>query len=299
MPKQAKKKKSKQPLSVAPGKRVRLADFDPGYTGGLDKKDAKAEFEENTAALADLGYRLYAENRRALLMVLQGMDTSGKDGTIRHVMRGFNPQSCQVVSFEYAGLRASNITRGLRFHQPEEKAISSPQEYFDFLASQGILLDNDRRRSAIQEQVARLSAEVNCVVLEDSALQAEVTNLVEAPTALRGSFDPQHLKLPQEVLISVMKKHQRYFPVLSAGAAENNPSGQNLLPYFIAVRNGDGKWLDIVTDGNEHVIRARFADADFFVSEDLKRPLEAYLPRLDTLTFQVKLGSMLDKTRRI
>lgn len=99
MPKRA-KKKPKQPLSVAPGKHVRLGDFDPGYTGGLDKKDAKAEFEENTAALADLGYRLYAENRRALLMVLQGMDTSGKDGTIRHVMRGFNPQSCQVVSFK-------------------------------------------------------------------------------------------------------------------------------------------------------------------------------------------------------
>ncbi len=208
-------------------------------------------------------------------------------------------EACQVVPFEYAGLHSSNVTRGLRFHQPEEKAVSSPQEYFGFLESQGILLDHDKRRAAIWEQVKRLSAEVNGAALDDLALLAEVTNLVEAPTALRGSFDPQHLKLPQEVLISVMKKHQRYFPVLSADAVENGGAAQKLLPYFIAVRNGDGKWLDIVADGNEHVIRARFADADFFVSEDLKKPLEAYLPRLDTLTFQVKLGSMLDKTRRI
>ena len=89
----------------------------------------------------------------------------------------------------------------------------------------------------------------------DPALLDEVTQLVEAPTALRGSFDPDHLRLPPEVLISVMKKHQRYFPVHSA-------DGQ-LLPYFIAVRNGGEQFLDVVTDGNEQVIRARFADAAF------------------------------------
>ena len=91
-----------------------------------------------------------------------------------------------------------------------------------------------------------------------------------------------------------MKKHQRYFPVVSGSQSE-----QALLPYFIAVRNGDAQWLELVTDGNEHVIRARFADADFFVRDDLKRPLEDYLPRLGTLIFQVKLGSMLDKVNRI
>ena len=105
-----------------------------------------------------------------------------------------------------------------------------------------------------------------------------------------------YLKLPREVLISVMKKHQRYFPVLS-GAASQPADGEALLPYFIAVRNGDAHGLDVVTDGNEHVIRARFADADFFVRDDLKKPLEAYLPRLDTLIFQAKLGSMLDKIK--
>jgi PPK2 family polyphosphate:nucleotide phosphotransferase len=91
----------KQPLAVRPGRKLRLADFDAAYTGGLkNKQEALAELEENAAVLDDLGYRLYAENRRSLLLVLQGMDTSGKDGTIRHVMRGFNPQSSHIVSFK-------------------------------------------------------------------------------------------------------------------------------------------------------------------------------------------------------
>lgn len=91
----------KQPLCCKPGVRVRLADFDPDHTGDLErKKDSQEELNENLTVLADLGYRLYAEGRRSLLLVLQGMDTAGKDGTIRHVMQGFNPQSCQVTSFK-------------------------------------------------------------------------------------------------------------------------------------------------------------------------------------------------------
>jgi PPK2 family polyphosphate:nucleotide phosphotransferase len=94
----------KQPLCVMPGKKVRLADFDAGYTDGLQNKEkAKKELAKNLAVLDDLGYRLYAENRRSLLIVLQGMDTSGKDGTVRHVLQGFNPQSCQVTSFKQPG----------------------------------------------------------------------------------------------------------------------------------------------------------------------------------------------------
>jgi PPK2 family polyphosphate:nucleotide phosphotransferase len=91
----------RQSLTVAPGKKVCLKDFDPAYTGGIkNKKDAAEELEKNISVLSELGYRLYAENRRSLLLVLQGMDTAGKDGTIRHVMKGFNPQSCQVTSFK-------------------------------------------------------------------------------------------------------------------------------------------------------------------------------------------------------
>jgi PPK2 family polyphosphate:nucleotide phosphotransferase len=95
----------KQPLRLAPGDKVRLRDFDPDYTGGIKNKNkAQAELDENIAVLAELGYRMYAENHRSLLLVLQGMDSAGKDGTIRHVMRGFNPQSCQVTSFKQPGV---------------------------------------------------------------------------------------------------------------------------------------------------------------------------------------------------
>ncbi|MBN1395423.1 MAG: polyphosphate kinase 2 family protein [Pirellulales bacterium] len=95
----------KQPIRLPPGEKFRLADFDADYTGGIkSKKKARRELDENIAVLADLGYRLYAEDRRSLLLVLQGMDTAGKDGTIRHVMRGFNPQSCRVTSFKQPGV---------------------------------------------------------------------------------------------------------------------------------------------------------------------------------------------------
>ncbi len=197
----------------------------------------------------------------------------------------------QVVPFEYAGLRSGNTTRGLRFMTPAEKAVVSLDEYHAFLKSQGILVNENERRAQIERQVSQLAQEKGGSPAVDQDLLDEVTNLVEAPTALTGSFDPEHLKLPQEVLISVMKKHQRYFPVIDSSGA--------LLPYFIVIRNGDRQFLDVVADGNEQVIRARFADASFFINEDRKHALEDFLPRLGTLTFQVRLGSMLDKSRRI
>jgi len=196
----------------------------------------------------------------------------------------------QVVPFRYAGLQAGRTTRGLRFREPEAFEVSGAEEYFGALRKQGVLVDPGERREAIRAQVQARMTEVGGEARIDEDLLAEVTNLVEAPAALRGSFDPTFLDLPAEVLISVMQKHQRYFPVRA---------GSRLLPYFVAVRNGDGRHIEIVTDGNEQVIRARFADAVFFVNDDLKHPLESFLPRLGTLTFQVKLGSMLDKSRRV
>jgi len=153
------------------------------------------------------------------------------------------------------------------------------------------VLDPQVRKDQIRAQVRALSAEVGGNTEVDEVLLDEVTQLVEAPTALRGSFSEEQLRLPPEVLISVMKKHQRYFPVLT-------PEGK-LLPYFIVIRNGDGHGIEEVRDGNEQVIRARFADASFFIQEDLQHKLADSLDRLGTLTFQFKLGSMLDKTKRI
>jgi glycyl-tRNA synthetase len=173
--------------------------------------------------------------------------------------------------------------------------VTSPADYFNFLRQQGILLDPTERRQAIVQQIQALAKQVNGSIPDDLALLEEVTNLVEAPTALCGAFDPAHLKLPREVLISVMRKHQRYFPIVSRAADQQ----EVLLPHFIAVRNGNHEGLELVIEGNEHVIRARFSDADFFVREDRKRSLDAYLPRLATLTFQTRLGSMLDKVHRL
>jgi glycyl-tRNA synthetase len=202
----------------------------------------------------------------------------------------------QVVPFEVAGIHSGDVTRGLRFCQPQEFQVSGPQDYFQRLTGQGIILDPVERQRVVAEQVQALAIQAGGRLAEDSSLLAEVANLVEAPTALIGSFDASHLALPRDVLISVMKKHQRYFPVQQATGDGLQAS---LLPYFIAVRNGDAQGLELVREGNENVIRARFADAAFFVREDQKKPLEAYLPRLGTLTFQTRLGSMLDKTRRI
>jgi glycyl-tRNA synthetase len=137
------------------------------------------------------------------------------------------------------------------------------------------------------------------------------------PTAVMGGFDRESLSLPRDVLISVMKKHQRYFPVQRVGAtlheqtrnesgktssqsdSQSVPGGSPLLPHFIAIRNGDDIGIDIVRQGNEHVLGARFADANFFVREDLKQPLESYRPGLSKVIFQTKLGSMLDKSERM
>jgi glycyl-tRNA synthetase len=195
-----------------------------------------------------------------------------------------------VVPFEYAGLDADRTTHLLRFVEPESVEIDSPSAYLSKLEEQGILLGFEARKSAIEKQITQLAKEISGEVVDDSTLLSEVTNLVEKPTAFRGSFDKSYLELPRQVLISVMKKHQRCFPVEQKGV---------LLPYFITVRNGGREHLDVVTKGNEHVIEARFADAAYFIERDLQQPLDSYLPKLATMVFQTELGSMLDKVNRI
>jgi len=214
-----------------------------------------------------------------------------------------------VIPFEYAGVVSGNITRGLRPYDSPKIEIKSADKYFDVIKNAGIVLDTEERKASIVEQVRQAAALVSGEAILDDALLAEVTNLVEMPTAVMGGFDPEFLQLPREVLISVMKKHQRYFPVRRVGAtlvvaqgaekAQGQGQARPLLPHFIAIRNGDDQHIDLVRQGNEHVLGARFSDADFFVREDLKHKLEDYRPRLGTLTFQKKLGSMLDKSGRI
>jgi len=195
------------------------------------------------------------------------------------------------VHFEFAGLTSGRVTRGLRFNDPQEIPLPSVSDYLPILEKQDIIIDSEKRRTEITKQVKKLLATVDAAPEIDERLLDEVNNLVEAPTALLGNFNPSHLDLPPEVLISVMKKYQRYFPV-------KDTKGK-LMPYFITVRNGGDQHLDMVAKGNEEVVSARFSDAAFFIREDRKRTLADFLPRLDTLTFHPKLGSMLDKTKRI
>jgi glycyl-tRNA synthetase len=154
------------------------------------------------------------------------------------------------------------------------------------------LLDVEQRRQTIVREAEALAAGIGGTIPNDPGLLAEVTNLVERPTPLLGEFERRFLELPAEVLVAVMRKHQRYFPLY-------HQKHGRLLPYFIAVRNGDSEHLDMVADGNEHVIRARFADASFFYNKDRQHKLTDRLPALDKLTFQADLGSMLDKTHRL
>lgn len=197
----------------------------------------------------------------------------------------------EVLSFQYAGLNSGRITRGLRFGEPHEFSITTIDDYFAFLIQQGIQVDMDTRKLSIEQQVIALLQTKKAATDLDASLLEEVSSLVEAPTALLGDFPPEHLVLPEEVLTGVMKKHQRYFPV-------TQPSG-GLMPHFITVCNGSKQNLEIVAQGNEEVIQARFADAAFFINEDNKHNLDEFIPHLDTLTFHPKLGSMLAKSKRI
>ncbi len=196
----------------------------------------------------------------------------------------------RIIPFEYAGVTSGNVTRGLRPYDLPEIKISSADKYFDVIREAGIVLDKEERKASIVEQVKQAAALMDGEAIIADDLLDEVTNLIEMPTAVMGGFNEEFLQLPKDVLISVMKKHQRYFPVQKNG---------KLLPHFIATRNGDDIGIDIVRQGNEHVLGARFADANFFVREDLKHPLEYYRSQLSGLTFHTKLGSMLDKSERM
>jgi glycyl-tRNA synthetase len=196
-----------------------------------------------------------------------------------------------VVPFEYAGLASGRITRGLRPEGSPNIEIGRAGDYLEVMANNRILINPTARRVEIKKQLGAIAANVGGTVPDDPALLEEVTHLVEQPIAFLGNFEDKYLVLPEPVLITVMKKHQRYFPVIGKDG--------KLMPHFIAVRNGGTNHLDIVRHGNEGVIRARYADAEFFFKADTEKPLADFLPRLDTLTFQEQLGSMLDKSKRL
>ncbi|MEZ4637464.1 MAG: glycine--tRNA ligase subunit beta [Caldilineaceae bacterium] len=210
----------------------------------------------------------------------------------------------QVIPFTWAGVTGDRVSRGPRFRDAAADlplggfttfVVPAADAYFDAVAAQGIVLDRQDRRQRIAEMVQATGAAVKGQSPQDPGLLDEVTDLVESPTPVLGSFEATYLDLPKPVLIGVMKKHQRYFPVEAADS-----DGEQLMPYFVTIANADTlAHEDVVRRGNEGVIRARYADAAYFYRHDTAQPLANFTPRLDTLTFHVKLGSMLDKVHRL
>jgi len=197
----------------------------------------------------------------------------------------------KVIPVEITDVKSGNKTMGHRFLSSGAITIATAGDYEKVLSDNFVIVDQDKRRAIIRKQVEELGRAENGVVAIDADLLEEVLYLVEYPTALCGHFDEKYLKLPKEAVITPMRDHQRYFPVLSAEG--------KLLAKFITVRNGDDKHLDTVAHGNERVLRARLSDAEFFFNLDCKKSLLTHRDELKTVAFQQGLGNMLEKTIRL
>ena len=197
----------------------------------------------------------------------------------------------QVIPCVWGHLHSDRQSRAPRPLDSALASLAAAQDYAALLQGWGVLLDREVRKAQVAQRVQEIAATIGGTIPDEPALLDEVTDLIEVPVAVLGAFEEERLSLPAPVLTTVMKKHQRYFPVLN--------SDGKLMPNFVTVSNGQRGDLSLVRRGNEDVLRARYADAQFFVADDMGQPLESYLPRLATLTFQEKLGSMLDKSQRI
>ncbi len=193
-------------------------------------------------------------------------------------------------------ITSDRLSYGHRVLHPQIIEISQAKDYVEELRKAYIEVDDRQRKNQIEEQIQAAAKEVKGKAEIPAELLAEVTNLVEWPTAVVGKFDEEFLILPAEVTTIVMVTHQRYFPVLKSPKTGKEVE---LLPYFITISNGDPEKSEIIATGNERVIKARLADGQFFYKADLAKPLENYLPELEKVTFQAKLGSMGEKVKRI
>ena len=190
-------------------------------------------------------------------------------------------------------VKSDRLSQGHRILHAKPVKLPCAIEYSHWMKSACVEVDPSQRREKIQEQVQAAAKHWGGWAAISPSLLEEVTNLVEWPSAVVGSFDAEFLALPSEVIITEMESHQRYFPVFK------NESSAELLPYFITISNGDPQKSDIIAAGNERVIRARLSDGKFFYDADRVVPLEDYLPRLEKVTFQEDLGSVRDKVERI
>ncbi|MBP1518778.1 glycine--tRNA ligase subunit beta [Enterococcus faecalis] len=196
----------------------------------------------------------------------------------------------EVIPFNVLDVTTGQTSRGHRF-LGDDVTFQHANEYEAKLKEQFVVVQPNERKQMIVDQANALAAEKNWQLALDEELLEEVTNLVEYPTAFVGSFDEKYLSVPDEVLVTSMKEHQRYFEV-------RNDQGL-LMPHFIAVRNGDNVHLENVIKGNEKVLIARLEDAEFFYNEDKKLTIEACVEKLKNVTFHEKIGSIYEKMQRV
>ncbi|MGI5874141.1 MAG: glycine--tRNA ligase subunit beta [Bacillota bacterium] len=197
----------------------------------------------------------------------------------------------EIVPVRIVDVESGRVSRSHRFYGSGDVVIENPGTYVDQLRENYVMVDPEERRAVIKEQIAAIEREHHVLVEKDEELLDEVVFLLEYPTALMGSFEEKYLRIPKEAVITPMKEHQRYFPVTD----ENG----NLLPHFVTVRNGLPRHIDIVTAGNEKVLRARLADAEFFYDEDLKIDLGSNVERLKPIVFHITMGTLYEKVERM
>lgn len=196
----------------------------------------------------------------------------------------------ETIPFAITNVSTSNRTIGHRF-LGKEVEIGTPEEYVTKLLAEFVMVNAEERKNAILSQISKLEEEQGWTIPVDEELLEEVTNLVEYPTALFGRFEEEFLELPEEVLITSMKEHQRYFPVKKKDGT--------LLPYFVTVRNGDHMHLETVAKGNEKVLRARLSDAAFFYREDQKASISDSLAKLASIVYHEEIGTLSEKVARV
>ncbi len=197
----------------------------------------------------------------------------------------------KAVFFELGDIRSGRFTCGHRFVSPEKIRIDHSGQYVEALRSASVLADSSERRAQVEDQVRRTATALGGNIIEDAELVDIVNNLVEFPAVSAGKFEAKYLEVPDEVLITAMRKHQKYFAVVDAK--------QRLMPCFIAVNNTPARDMELVARGHERVLRARLEDARFFFKSDLSDSMDQWKEKLGGVLFQAKLGTMFDKTKRI
>jgi len=199
----------------------------------------------------------------------------------------------KTITFNLENLKSSNKSYGHRFMHPKGFKVGNWDEYLESMKEGYVIIDQKKRRETINTETAELADKIGGYIPEDADLLETVSNLVEIPVVLKGNFEEDFLSLPKEVLISVMKNHQKYFPVFS------KTNKDELLPHFIFVCGTPVNNPDVVSKGNERVIRARFTDARFFYDDDKSAPLWDKLEDLRGMVYLSDVGSYYDKTERL